>query len=702
MNAAQDIRKTKFHVAGLCCGTEEQLIRRKLQTQPGIHELQFDILTHTLKVGHTCAEKEITKSLGDIGFAATEIRKPIEQKTPPRQLFTTALSGSFLLSGGLFGWLNFPEYVSTSLFLLSILAGGWQFAIKGYKAVRHLSLDMNFLMSIAAIGAVAIGEYAEGAAVVFLFALSLLLESLSIDRGRTAIQSLMKLAPSVANVRKGVAEVTMDVEDIRLNETIIIRPGERIPLDAVVTSGSSSVDQSTITGEPLPAAKNVGDAIFAGTFNQRGALEARVTKLANDTTLARIIQLVEEAQSKKAQIQTFTETFARYYTPVVFALAVGIAILPPLVLGQAFGDWFYRALVLLVIACPCALVISTPVAVMSSLTAAARRGVLIKGGRFLEALANINAIAFDKTGTLTEGKPTLTDIVCLNSLSEQDVLRIVTAVEVKSEHPLADAFLRKSAELQLPLDSLKIEQFEAIPGKGVQATISGKTYVVGSHQLIEELGVCSPTVEEKIHKLEEEGKSTILLTDRTQVLGVLAVSDNPRLGSRQLADSLRSLGIQHISMLTGDSKIAARTISEKLSLDEHGAELLPENKLAAIENLKSRHGAVAMVGDGVNDAPALAAADIGIAMGAAGSDTALETADVVLMSDDLAKIPEAIKLGKRTLGIIKQNVIIALATKAVFLGLGVLGMTSLWLALLADDGATLVVILNAFRLLKKQ
>ncbi|HEY4611496.1 MAG TPA: heavy metal translocating P-type ATPase, partial [Bacteroidota bacterium] len=447
--------------------------------------------------------------------------------------------------------------------------------------------------------------------------------------------------------------------------------------------------------------KKTHDSVFAGTFNQRGSLEARVTRLVGDSTLARIIHQVEEAQSKKAPSQAFVEQFARYYTPAVFLLAIAVAAVPPLIFQQEFASWFYRALVLLVIACPCALVISTPVAVVCAMTNAARNGILVKGGRYLEELARVQVIAFDKTGTLTEGKPTLTDVISLNSLSESEILQIATAVEVKSEHHLADAFLRKSAEQRISIDELQIENFESIPGKGVKAVVNGNPYIVGSHQFIEDLGVCSPEVEKRIEGLEAEGKTTVLLTDGKQVLGVLAVADTLRRESAQLIRSLQELGLQRIVMLTGDSRTATQMISNRLNISEQHTEMLPEDKLKAVETLKAQHGSIAMVGDGVNDAPALAAANVGIAMGGAGSDTSLETADVVLMSDDLSKIPHAISVGKKTLAIIQQNVFIALATKAVFLSLGVFGLTSLWLALLADDGATLVVILNAFRLLRK-
>lgn len=698
------IKQTTFHVRGLCCAVEEQLIRKKLETLPTIHDLQFNILSHTLIAQHTGDEADILRALADIGMPSTVQRnphKPIERKTPRRQLTSTLLSGLSLLVGGWCSLASLPATFANVFFLVSIIAGGWQFAWRGFKALKNFSLDMNVLMSIAAIGAVILGEYAEGAAVVFLFALSLLLESLSIDRSRRAIQSLMKLSPRVAVVKRTTGEIEVPVEEVAIGETIVIRPGERIPLDGEVVSGLSSVDQSPITGESLPVTKQSGDPVFAGTFNQRGALEVRVTKLVGDTTLAHIIELVEAAQSKKAPSQTLIERFARYYTPSVFALALLVATLPPLAFGFEFIDWFYRALVLLVIACPCALVISTPVTIVSALTNAARNGILVKGGRYLEELARVRAVAFDKTGTLTVGRPRLTDIVSMNSMSEREILEIVTAVEAKSEHHLAGAFLEKALEDGISPMRLRVERFEAIPGKGVRATVGGKEFIIGSHQLMEELGVCSPKVEERITTLEAEGKTTVLVTDGTEVIGALAVSDALREESIDSIRELHKLGIEHVLMLTGDSQAIARAISKKLPIVEHRAELLPEEKLKRVEQLKQEFKTIAMVGDGVNDAPALAAANVGIAMGRVGSDTSLETADVVLMSDDLRKIPYAVSLGKKALAIIRQNVVIALATKAVFLLLGIFGLTSLWLAVLADDGATLVVILNAFRLLRK-
>jgi Cd2+/Zn2+-exporting ATPase len=696
-------KQTTFHVRGLCCAAEEQLIRKRLESLPTIHNLQFNILTHTLVAQHTGDEADILRALADLGMPSTivrDARRPLERNTPRRQLLSTLLSGAALMAGGVCSLASLPEPLANAFFLFAMIVGGWQFAWKAFKALQNLSLDMNVLMSIAAIGTVILGEYAEGAAVVFLFALSLLLESLSIDRSRRAIQSLLKLFPRTAVVKRVHGEEELPVEQVAIGDIVVIRPGERIPLDGEVVSGVSSVDQSPITGESLPVTKQSGDPVFAGTFNQRGALEVRVTKLVGDTTLAHIVELVEAAQSRKAPSQTLIEKFARYYTPAVFALALLVAILPPLVVGLEFLDWFYRALVLLVIACPCALVISTPVTIVSALTTAARNGILIKGGRSLEDLARVRAVAFDKTGTLTLGRPRLTDIVSLNTMSEREILEVVTAVETKSEHHLAAAFLEKALEMGISPANLRVERFEAIPGKGVRATVGEKEFIVGSHQLMEELGVCSPNVEQLIAKLEAEGKTTVLLTDGEEVIGALAVADALREESFDSIGELHALGIEHILMLTGDSQTIAKGISKRLPILEHRAELLPEEKLKAVEQLQREYAAVAMVGDGINDAPALAAATVGIAMGGVGSDTSLETADVVLMSDDLRKIPYAIALGKKTLSIIRQNVVIALTTKAIFLLFGIFGMTSLWLAVLADDGATLVVILNAFRLLR--
>ncbi|MBI2618899.1 MAG: cadmium-translocating P-type ATPase [Ignavibacteriales bacterium] len=697
-----ELRHSTIHIEGLCCATEEQAIRKKLSSLNGVHRLDLRIVSKKLEVDHTCEPEIILDSLNAIGLPGSP-HPPgtlLRAKTPNRQLLFTVLSGIFFGIGLLLKAIDIHEPLPLVLFLSSIVVGGWRIAFKAMKAVAQRSLDMNFLMTIAVIGALVIGEYAEAAAVVFLFALSLLLESMSIDRSRRAIQSLMKLSPSTATVRLNAKERDTPVEQVRVGQTVIIRPGERIPLDGQVSEGSSSVDQAPLTGESMPVLKSPGDAVYAGSFNQRGVLEVTVTRPSNDSTLARIIHLVEEAQSKKAPSQTFIERFARVYTPSVFILSLLVMSVPPLFFGAGFADWFYRALVLLVIACPCALVISTPVTVVSALTVAARSGVLIKGGKHLEVLAGVKAVALDKTGTVTMGKATVTDIVPLNSRSPKEILAVSAAIESKSEHHLAEAFLRRAYDEHIEVNDLSVRDFHALTGRGVRASVDGKEYVLGNHPLAEELGFCSPEIERILNSLEHEGKTTVILAEGAVPVGVIGIADEVRGESNRAVGALREIGVRHIALLTGDNRGTAESISPRLGTDSVHAELLPEDKLKAIESLRKNFGNVAMIGDGINDAPALAAADVGIAMGGVGSDTALETADIVLMSDNLARVPEIVKLGKKTLRIIRQNIAIALVTKGVFLGLGVLGLTSLWLAILADDGATLVVILNSLRLLR--
>lgn len=703
MDTNKYLQQSTFVIIGLCCATEESLIRKKLASLQGIEEMQFNLVSHKLIVRHTVGERSILQSLGEIGLPGHPLSpgKPeVDRKTPRQQLISTIVSGVLFLGGLVLSWTGESGMLSTAIFILSILTGGWKIAVRAALAVRHLALDMNVLMTSAVLGAAAIGEFAEGAAVIFLFAVSLLLESLSFDRSRRAIQSLLSLSPLTATLKGPDGSHVLPLQEIPVGSIIEIRPGERIPLDGRIVSGSSTVDQSPITGESIPVSRHTGDPVFAGSFNQRGALEVYTTATAEDSTISKIIQMVEEAQSKKAPHQTFVEQFARAYTPAVFGAALALMIVPPLFFGAPFEEWFYRSLVLLVIACPCALVISTPVSIVSALTSAARNGVLVKGGKHLELLANVRAIALDKTGTLTTGTPTVTDIIHVDSLSPEEILRIAAAMELRSEHHLADAFLRKAKNDGINLSDMNVEAFDSLPGKGVRAIVNGKPYMIGNHPLVEELGLCSDSLESILGTLERQGKTVVVLTDETGPLGVIGIADRLREDSRNSIESLRRLGIEHVVLLTGDNPGTAQSVGKELGVDEVRAELLPDQKLEAISELKKRFKTVAMVGDGVNDAPALAAADVGIAMGGAGSDTALETADVVLMSDNLSKLPFTIRLGSRALAIIRQNVAIALITKAFFLVLGVLGMTSLWLAILADDGATLVVILNSLRLLR--
>jgi Cd2+/Zn2+-exporting ATPase len=700
---SKPLHTSTFHVRGLCCVDEEILIRKKLSSLPGISSFTFNLVSQKLTVQHSCAKEEIVNALHDAGFTATTFSTREEPKSfwdKHSGAIFTSTAGLLTLVGIAANLFGYSKTLTIPMFIAAILAGGWKIAWRAYQAAKNLTLDMNFLMTIATIGAMIIGEWAEAAAVIVLFSLALLLESYSIERTRKAVRTLLTLMPKQATVKRGQFEINMPVEQIQIGDVLVIRPGENIPLDGQVLSGFSTVNQASITGESLPVEKEKGDVVYAGTTNQRGSLEMEVTKLAPDTMLARITQLIEEAQAQRAPSQTFVEKFAKYYTPTVIVVAALIATVPPLAFTEPFVTWFYRALVLLVIACPCALVISTPVSIVSALTNAARHGVLIKGGRYLEEVGAVNAIAFDKTGTLTEGTPRVTDVIPLNSLTPEQIIRIAAAIEAKSEHHLASAILMKAYEENIAIDNVTYQRFEALMGRGVKATVDGTVYYIGNHELIEERGICSPRVEQSLHRLESEGKTAIILGTEKAALGIIAIADTLRSEASGVMRRLESEGIKKLIMITGDNEGTARAIAEKVGINEFHASVLPDEKVRHTQRLKQQYGKVAMIGDGINDAPALAAADVGVAMGVSGTDTALETADIVLTSDDLPKITHLIALSKRTLRVVKQNITIALATKAVFLLLGALGAATLWMAILADDGAALVVILNSLRLLR--
>jgi len=479
----------------------------------------------------------------------------------------------------------------------------------------------------------------------------------------------------------------------------VIKPGERIPMDGIVSAGSSTVNQSPITGESMPLEKSVNDEVFAGTINDKGSLEVRVTEKFENSTLSRIIHLVEEAQVKKAPSQSFVEKFARYYTPAVVSFAALLAILPPLVLGASFNEWFYRALVLLVISCPCALVISTPVTIVSGLTNAARNGILIKGGAYLENFGKLKALAFDKTGTLTEGKPKVQTIIPISHTNENEILTIATSIESRSEHPLALAIMEYAHSKNIPLQTL--ENFESITGKGVRASINGATYLIGNHRLFEENGWCEDEIHQHLEKIERKNHSAIILGKKERILGIIDIADSIRENTAEAIENLNRAGIRKTIMLTGDNYQTAAAIAGDLKIDEFHAELLPEDKVIAIKNLLAEYEQVAMIGDGINDAPALATATIGISMGTSGTDTALETADIALMKDDLGKLAYLKKLSRKTVRIIKQNIFTALFLKGIFVLLAIPGLATLWMAVFADMGASLLVVFNGLRALKK-
>ena len=694
-----------LYIRDMCCADEQDVIERKLRSLKGVGQHRYNLVARKLYLTHELPLDKIVSALHDVGFSAeTFSRKPVPRTsfvTRHRDAIVAGVAGFATLAGIVMQATGVDSRIAIPVLAIAIIVGGWKIAAKGWKAASVFALDMNALMAIAVVGAIAIGKWEEAAAVVVLFALAQFLEDISLRRTRRAISSLLELAPAIATVRRDSAEVIIPVEDVGRGDVVVIRPGEKIPVDGKVLAGSSYVNQAAITGESVAIEKFAGSFVYAGSINERGSLEIETTKVGEDTTLGHIVHLVEEAQSQRSPSQDFVDRFARVYTPVVIILACLVAIFPPLVFAQGYGVWFYRALVLLVIACPCALVISTPVTIVSGLTAAARMGILIKGGRYLEEATKLKAILFDKTGTLTRGVSRVTDVVQLNSIPSTEILRIAALGELRSEHSIGRAIVEKAREDNIDLTS-PVEKFEAIPGRGILLQLGGHKYSVGSHQLVEEQGLCSPIVESHLDKLESLGKTVVVVSSEVEVLGIIGVADSIRSESENAVQALRGLGIREIVMLSGDSAAIARSTASSLKLDRHFGGLLPAEKVALVKEMKVKHGHVAMVGDGVNDAPALAAASIGIAMGGTGTDVAMETADIVLMKDDLSKISTMISIGTRTMKILKQNVTTAIAMKALFLLLAVLGAANLWMAVIADDGVTLLVVLNSLRLLRKQ
>ena len=703
--------ETILQVAGMDCADEVAAIERVLKPLAGVGEIRVNLMGGKVTVKHDASiqPEALIRAIGSAGLKARldqgDAEGDFSGAAHRARMISVMVSGLLTGVGMLIEWTGIaPHSLSVAVFVCAILAGIRFILPKTIGAIRRLSLDMNVLMTVAAAGAAAIGQWSEGAAVVFLFALSELLEALSLGRARRAIQALMQLSPEVALLKRGDGFEEVPVEQVKVGDLIAVKSGSRIPLDGEIESGSSAINQAPITGESLPVEKVPGDTVFAGTINGEGALEVRVTKLSTDTTLARIIHLVEDAQSQKAPSQRFVDVFARYYTPAVFACALFIWIAPPLFFSAEWLTWTYRALVLLVIACPCALVISTPVSIVSGLTALARRGVLVKGGAVLEAIGKLTALATDKTGTITEGQPRVTGVIPLNSTPEEELLRIAAAIDIHSEHPLAQAVVNyaRSKEVQFP----RSENYRAQNGRGAEGEIDGHRYFVGNHRFTHELAVCSEEIERTLAEIESRAQSVVVVGHKPhedckgQVLGVIAVGDTIRANAAQAVRSLHSSGVKNVVMLSGDNQRTVDAISKQAGIDKAFGDLLPEQKVEHVRALMQQHRNVAMIGDGVNDAPAMATASVGIAMGAAGTDTALETADMALMQDDLSKVAEAIQIGRRTVRVIQANIAFALAVKAVFLVLALSGHTSLWLAILADTGATLVVIANALRLLK--
>lgn len=630
--------------------------------------------------------------------------QPTQKKEPFWKEYSNLLvSLLFIVMGYLSQFMNGEESTTTILaFLTSILVGGFSLFKEGFKNLSRLQFDMKTLMTIAIIGAALIGEWSEGAVVVILFAISEALETYSMDKARASIRSLMEIAPKEAFVRRNGKELMIHVDEIEIGDIMIVKPGQKIAMDGVVIKGRSSVNQAAITGESVPVEKTVDDEVFAGTLNEEGILEVKVTKRVDDTTIAKIIHLVEEAQAERAPSQAFVDRFAKYYTPVIMIIAALVAIIPPLLFGASWNEWIYQGLAVLVVGCPCALVVSTPVSIVTAIGNAARNGVLIKGGIYLEETGALKAIAFDKTGTLTKGIPAVTDFMNLSIMEDQQLFSIIAALEYRSQHPLASAIMKKAEGNGTAFREVQVEGFSSITGKGIKGTINGATYYIGSPNLFEEVlkeGI-APRIREKIRALQDQGKTVMVFGTDEEVQAIVAVADEIRESSKDVIEKLHSLGIEKTIMLTGDNKGTAKAIGEQVGVKEIQAELLPQDKLEFIKKLRKDYGKVAMVGDGVNDAPALASATVGVAMGGAGTDAALETADIALMGDDLRKLPFTVKLSRKALAIIKQNITFSIGVKLLALLLVIPGWLTLWIAIFADMGATLLVTLNGLRLLR--
>ena len=704
---AQQENSTIFRIEQMDCPTEEALLRKALGNIAGVRTLEFNLIDRMLKVEHSL------DNVDPITFAITELGMTPVLQTPDgavtasplatapavsrKQWLLTAVAGVAAIGAETVAYTtgNETSIAVGVLSIVAVLAGGLHTLKKGWIALKSFTLNINLLMTVAVIGALLIGKWPEAAVVIWLFGLAEMIEAMSLDRARNAIRGLMALAPETATVLQADGSwLEMRAQDVAVGVIVRVKPGERLALDGVVESGQSWVNQAPITGESMPVEKNRGDPVFAGTINERGALEFRVSATKGATMLDRIARAVQEAQSQRAPTQRFVDQFARVYTPVVFAIALLVAMVPPLMFGALWFDWIYKALVLLVIACPCALVISTPVTVVSGLTAAARRGILVKGGVYLEQGRLLKSVALDKTGTITHGKPVLTDVIPFGAATREEVLRIAASLDALSEHPVAAAIVAGYENRALA----PVTGFEALPGRGVKGDLDGQAYTIGNHRLIEELGKCTPELERNLDRLEAEAKTAVVLCNANGPIAVLAVADTVRDSSREAIASLKALGVTPV-MLTGDNVKTAQAIAKQVGIADVRGELLPEDKLTVINALLER-GPVGMVGDGVNDAPALAKSSIGFAMGAAGTDTAIETADVALMQDDLRKLPEFIALSRKTSSILWQNIVFAIGVKVIFFVLTFTGQTSLWLAVFADMGASLLVVFNGLRLLR--
>lgn len=696
-----------YRVEGLSCTNCAAKFEKNVKSIEGVTDAKVNFGAGKIKVEGTSSIQEI-KSAG--AFENLIIQDEDNQESEGEQKdsflkrnWTLVISVILIAIAFYFrATAGENDIITKSLFISAIVIGGFSLFTEGIKDLLKLNFSMEVLMTVAIIGASIIGEWAEGSIVVILFAVSEALERFSMDKARQSIRSLMDIAPKEALIRRNNEEKMINVSDIQIGDIMIIKPGQKIAMDGVVIKGHSAVNQAAITGESVPIEKQIKDEIFAGTLNEEGILEVEVTKHVNDTTIAKIIHLVEEAQGERAPAQAFVDKFAKYYTPSIMAISALIIIIPPLFFGGDWNKWLYQGLSLLVVGCPCSLVISTPVSIVSAIGNSAKNGVLVKGGIYLEEIGGLKAIAFDKTGTLTKGTPSVTDFVVSDTNQENQYLSIISALEILSQHPLASAILKEADRRESNYQMIDIMNFKSVTGKGIKGDYQGATYFVGSPKLFDSELIRQASVMKNYEKLQEQGKTVMIFGTAQNILAIIAVADELRKSSSEVIAKLHQLGIEHTIMLTGDNIRTAKSIGEQVGVTDIKGDLMPQDKLDYIKELKEKYGKVAMVGDGVNDAPALASATVGIAMGGAGTDTALETADVALMGDDLQKLPFIVNLSRKTLKIIKQNITFSLSIKFLALLLIIPGWLSLWIAIVADMGATLLVTLNGLRLMKQK
>lgn len=687
---------TILSIKAMDCPTEEALIQKKVGIMEGVYSLQFNLMQRELTVIHKNDIQSVIIAIQSLGMDAT-VTTDRNMKTQTKKTST--------LRNILFGFAAFFAFLSEALSLsgqngiivaiiaLSAIAlCGKETYVKGWIAIKNRKLNINALMSVAVTGAVLIGEFPEAAMVMVLFNLSEMLEARALDRARNAIENLMSLAPNEAMVKEDDKFIIKKVEDVALGSIVRVIPGGRVSLDGVIIKGSSSLDESPITGESLPIDKTINDMVYAGSINQEGEIELKTTTTAENSTLMKIARAIEQAQGNKSPVERFVDQFSSIYTPIVFVIAILVALLSPLFGIPAFNG-IYNALVILIIACPCALVISTPVAIVSGLTTAARQGILIKGGTYLEAARNLKGLAFDKTGTITEGKPKVVDVFLLTD--NQNIESIAYSLAARSDHPISKA-VATYYNFDTPTN---IDQFEAILGRGTSGNINGTQYYLGNPKLMAEKNINIQIAEDVLKKLEGRSNSILMLSDDIQVQAIFALEDGIKPTSQKAINILHDMGLKLV-MLSGDRQQTVNQVAQEIGLDIAKGEQLPEDKMKFVDNFQSTIGPIGMIGDGINDAPALAKASIGFAMGSIGSDTAIETADVAIMDDDLMKLPNFLNISKQSMKIIHQNIALSIFIKLLFLGLALFGLTAMWMAVLADVGMSIVVVFNSLRLLK--